>query len=165
MYIYLYTFFIFFSHKKGLGFQEFRSQQNPASSLVDRRPLRVSQQQDEVCQRAGRVYLTGHHRTLLGQTRESSPGWERKNNRTHHLSCISFQLYIFFSDQVDFSTHGNDQRRGVIDDYKFYLAFEEISCRDYITNVFFAISSKQNIVPIGKFESACIFWKKKPTSH
>ena len=40
--------------------------------------------------------------------------------------------------------------RGVLDDYKFHLSFEDISCRDYITKAFFDVSAKGSIVPVGK---------------
>lgn len=52
--------------------------------------------------------------------------------------------------QVDYSTHHNEGRRGVMSDYKFVLAFEEISCRDYVTTTYFDVAQKQSIIPIGK---------------
>jgi hypothetical protein len=54
--------------------------------------------------------------------------------------------------QVDLSTHGNTgHRRGVVEDYKFLLAFEQHSCIDYVTDVFFDVVSAGNILPIGIF--------------
>lgn len=50
--------------------------------------------------------------------------------------------------QIDQSTHNNQNRRGVISDYKFYLAFEDISCRDYVTNVYFDAVKRQDVIPI-----------------
>lgn len=58
---------------------------------------------------------------------------------------------------LDESSHRNDRRRGVVSDYKFALAFEDISCRDYITRNYFDVASKMNVVPIG--DAQCFFTK------
>ncbi len=50
---------------------------------------------------------------------------------------------------VDYSTHPADgHRRGVVTDYKFALAFEDISCRDYVTDAFFDVAKTGEVVPI-----------------
>ena len=57
---------------------------------------------------------------------------------------------------MDFSTHGDkEQTRGHTDDYKFMLAFEEISCRDFITDTYFKVATKHNIIPVGELFNFC----------
>lgn len=50
---------------------------------------------------------------------------------------------------MNFSTHPHEKNLP-ISEYKFYLAFEEISCRDYITPNYFQAAERNDIVPIGK---------------
>ncbi len=63
-------------------------------------------------------------------------------------------LYAYIGRRrlVDYSTHPVESggRRGVPSDYKFALAMEDISCRDYVTDAYFSVAKGMNVVPIGE---------------
>ncbi len=53
---------------------------------------------------------------------------------------------------LEWSSHPGGRGSGIPKDYKYQLALEEISCVDFVTNVYFGVAERMETVPIGKEE-------------